>query len=89
MDTHGCIYPLTVAFEPARVPMLALNMKGIKVQGSLVASRNSIRSLLDFAARKNITPTVMMFPLTTEGIEDAMQKLKDGKIRYRAVLVRE
>ncbi|KFA63049.1 hypothetical protein S40285_06394 [Stachybotrys chlorohalonatus IBT 40285] len=88
MDTHGSIYPLTVAFEPSPVPLLAFNLKGVRVQGSLVASRSAIRDLLDFAARKNITPTVMTFPFTVEGIEEAMQKLRDGKIRYRAVLTR-
>ncbi|PYH92145.1 alcohol dehydrogenase [Aspergillus ellipticus CBS 707.79] len=89
MATHGSIYPLTVAFEPAPVPMLGLVFRGVRIQGSLVASRQSIRSLLEFAARKNITPTIMKFPLTTEGIEEAMQTLRDGKMRYRGVLVRE
>ncbi|RAK77465.1 NAD(P)-dependent alcohol dehydrogenase [Aspergillus fijiensis CBS 313.89] len=88
MATHGSIYPLTVAFEPARVPMLDLVWRGVRIQGSLVASRNSIRSLLDFAARKNIVPTVMTFPLTKEGIEDAMETLRQGKMRYRGVLVK-
>ncbi|KAK1148030.1 hypothetical protein N8T08_010663 [Aspergillus melleus] len=89
MDTRGSIYPLTVAFEPAQVPMLALVLKGVRIQGSLVASRESIRTLLEFAARKNVLPTIMTFPFTTAGIEDAMRTLREGKMRYRGVLVRE
>lgn len=89
MDTHGAIYPLTVAFEASPIPLLDLVWKGVKIQGSLVASRDSMRSLLDFAARNNITPTIMTYPLTVSGLETAMQDLRDGKVRYRAVLVRE
>ncbi|CAG9954514.1 unnamed protein product [Clonostachys rosea f. rosea IK726] len=88
MDTHGSIYPLTVAFEPVPIPLLDLVWKGVKIQGSLVASRHSIRTLLDFAARKNIKPTIMTFPLDACGIETAMQQLREGQIRYRAVLIR-
>ncbi|KAH7313540.1 alcohol dehydrogenase [Stachybotrys elegans] len=88
MDTHGSIYPLTVSMTPTPVPLAHLNMNGVKIQCSLVAPRRSIQSLFEFAARKNITPTVMTFPMTVDGVEDAMQKLRDGEIRYRAVLVR-
>ncbi|KAF2449725.1 alcohol dehydrogenase [Karstenula rhodostoma CBS 690.94] len=89
MDTHGAIYPLTVAFEPSPIPLLELVLSGIKIQGSLVASRDTMRSLLEFAARKNITPTIMTYPMNVKGVETAMQDLRDGKVRYRAVLCRE
>ncbi|KAJ5790205.1 uncharacterized protein N7518_007216 [Penicillium psychrosexuale] len=89
MDVHGSIYPLTVDMVPSPVPLVFMNLKGIRIQGSLVASRRSLRSLLEFVAAKKITPTSMIFPLTTEGIETAMQTLRGGKMRYRGVLVRE
>lgn len=89
MDAQGTIYPLTVAFEPSPVSMLNLLFRGINIQGSLVASRDAMRSLLEFAARKNITPTIVTYPLNVEGIEKAMQDLRDGNVRYRAVLVRD
>ncbi|KAL4923888.1 NAD(P)-dependent alcohol dehydrogenase [Aspergillus undulatus] len=88
VDTCSSIYPLTVSFEPAKIPTLDLLFKGVRVQGSLVASRQSIRGLLKFAAAKKIYPTIMTFPLSKEGIEEAMAALREGKIRYRAVLVR-
>ncbi|KAJ5683544.1 hypothetical protein N7462_006709 [Penicillium macrosclerotiorum] len=89
MDIHGSIYPLTVDFAPSPVPLLMMNLKGIRIQGSLVASRRSLRSLMQFAAEKNIVPTSMTFPLSKEGIESAMQTLRNGKMRYRGVLVRQ
>ncbi|KAJ5103221.1 Polyketide synthase enoylreductase [Penicillium argentinense] len=89
MDVHGSIYPLTVDFAPSPVPLLFMNIKGIRIQGSLVASRRSLRTLVQFAADKKITPTKMTFPLTKEGVEKAMQTLRDGKMRYRGVLVRQ
>lgn len=89
IDIHGSIYPLTVDFAPSPVPMLTMNTKGARIQGSLVASRHSLRSLVQFAAEKKIVPTTMKFALDSEGIEDAMQTLRDGKMRYRGVLVRQ
>lgn len=89
MDVHGCIYPLTVDFAPSPVPMLFMNLKGIRVQGSLVASRHSLRSLVQFAAAKKIAPTKMEFALNREGVEQAMETLRTGKMRYRGVLVRQ
>ncbi|KAF2011990.1 alcohol dehydrogenase [Aaosphaeria arxii CBS 175.79] len=87
MDTYGSIYPLTVAFEPAPVPMLDLVWKGVRIQGSLVASRQTIKDLLEFAARKDIKPTIVTYPLTIEGISTAMKALRNGAVRYRAVLL--
>jgi D-arabinose 1-dehydrogenase-like Zn-dependent alcohol dehydrogenase len=43
--------------------------------------------MLDFAARHEIKPIVMKFPLNVGGIEEAFGKLKDGSMRYRGVLV--
>lgn len=89
MDVHGTIYPLTVDLAPSAVPLLLMNFKGIRIQGSLVASRHSLRSLIEFAAEKQIRPTIMTFPLTKDGVEDAMETLRNGKMRYRGVLVRQ
>ncbi|KAJ5171957.1 hypothetical protein N7492_004550 [Penicillium capsulatum] len=89
MDIHGSIYPLTVDFSHSPMPLLFMNLKGVRVQGSLVASRKTLRSLVQFAAAKKIAPTKMTFPLTQDGIEQAMETLRNGKMRYRGVLVRQ
>lgn len=89
MDTNSSIYPLTVALEPTPVLLLSFNLKGVKIQGSLVASRDTIIKMLEFADRKKIYPTIMKYPLNQDGIVTAMQELRDGQVRYRAVLVRD
>ncbi|KAJ4129893.1 hypothetical protein NW768_006863 [Fusarium equiseti] len=89
VDYDGTIYPLTAALESTPVPLTELSIKGIRIQGSLVGSRDSVRKLLEFAARKNITPTIMTYSLNEDGIEKALHDLKDGKVRYRAVLIKE
>lgn len=45
--------------------------------------------MLEFAALHQIKPMINKFPLTQEGITNAMQTLKDGKMRYRGVLIPE
>ena len=42
--------------------------------------------MLEFADRNNVRPMIEKFPMSEEGINEAIQKLKDGKIRYRGVL---
>ncbi len=86
MDTNGTIYPLTVTFEHLPIPLLSMNLRGIRIQGSMIASRQCLRELLEFASQKHITPTIMKFPLSKEGIDEVLQKLRDGEIRYKAVL---
>ncbi|KAH7082574.1 chaperonin 10-like protein [Paraphoma chrysanthemicola] len=80
------IFPLTVTDGNFEIPQMGLISGGITVQGSVVAARAVHRHMLAFAALHNIKPITMEFPMTTEGIEDAMSTLRDGKMRYRGVL---
>jgi D-arabinose 1-dehydrogenase-like Zn-dependent alcohol dehydrogenase len=45
--------------------------------------------MLEFADFHGIKPVIETFPMTGQGIEEALQKLDEGKIRYRGVLVAE
>ncbi|KAL1745406.1 chaperonin 10-like protein [Schizophyllum fasciatum] len=88
MAPKGKIFPLTVEmgnFE--NFPAFPVNIKGLTVQGSACGPRILYRRMLDFAARNGVRPIVQTFPMTEEGIEEAMKALVEGKIRYRAVLV--
>ncbi|KAJ5356011.1 alcohol dehydrogenase [Penicillium concentricum] len=89
MDTNGTIYPMTATLTETLVPFLPMNSRGIRIQGTRVASRQDLRELIEFCNRKKIKPTIVKFPMTPDGIKEAMQKLKNGEIKYRAVLVRE
>ncbi|KAL7809534.1 AdhP, Zn-dependent alcohol dehydrogenase [Trichoderma gracile] len=85
----GKIYNLTVSFDSSSVPMLPVLVKGISIQGSAGAPRAEIRKMLDFAVQHGIKPAIMKWPLNTQGVEDAMKTLREGKMRYRGVLVTE
>ncbi|KAF7718165.1 Uncharacterized protein PECH_005618 [Penicillium ucsense] len=86
---HGARdYPLTVSMEnlDGVSPMNLINGNFVIV-GSGVAATASMRVMLEFAARHKVRPQIEKFPMTLTGINDAMQKLWDGKMRYRGVLV--
>lgn len=69
------------------IPSLPFIQSGIRIQGTVVAARAVHRQMLDFAALHSIKPINMEFPLTQEGITKAMDTLREGKMRYRGVLI--
>ncbi|KAJ7348685.1 hypothetical protein DFH08DRAFT_1080007 [Mycena albidolilacea] len=74
-------------FTDLVIPMMPIVLGGINIQGSVVSSRSAQKKMLNFAARNHITPIVETFPLSKSGIEDGMARLREGKMRYRGVLV--
>lgn len=44
-------------------------------------------TVLDFAALHNIKAVIQEFPMTEEGIKEAIDRLEAGKVHFRAVLV--
>ncbi|KAL7918481.1 GroES-like protein [Trichoderma austrokoningii] len=88
LTINGTVYPLTVSKEHAPVDLVGLIGLGASIKGSLTASRQTIIDLLRFASRHGIKPTIVKFPMTEEGVQDAIDTLKEGKMRYRGVLVR-
>lgn len=83
------IFPLTVADGEFKVPYMSLLAGGHTVQGSVVAPRSTHRRMLEFAAHHQIKPITQHYPMTEAGIEQAMDDLEHGKVRYRAVLFPE
>ncbi|KAF1848916.1 GroES-like protein [Cucurbitaria berberidis CBS 394.84] len=86
MAPNSTIFPLTVAFDNFAIPHLPFIQSGITIQGSIVAARAVHRKMLEFSAFHGIKPIIMEFPMSEQGIEEAMSTLKDGKMRYRGVL---
>lgn len=68
---------------------MAALTKGLRIQWSICSSRALHVKMLHFAAQHHVEPIIQQFPLTVEGIEEAMRKLERGEVRYRAVLVAE
>lgn len=87
MAPSGTIYPLSVSNDDLKMPYMPILMSGLKIQGSLVAARQIHREMLNFAGVHNIRPIIQTFPLNVEGINDALETLESGKMRYRGVLV--
>jgi D-arabinose 1-dehydrogenase-like Zn-dependent alcohol dehydrogenase len=54
--------------------------------GSAAAHPQSTNDMLKFAARHGIKPMIERFPMSKQGLTDAMARLDEGTLRYRAVL---
>lgn len=87
MAPEATIHPLSVDEGDFAIPYMPLLLKGLTVQGSVVASRYVHNRMLEFAAYHKIEPIIEKFPLTKEGVAQALDKLNDGQMRYRGVLV--
>ncbi|KXJ96704.1 chaperonin 10-like protein [Microdochium bolleyi] len=81
------VYPLSVSAGNFEIPYMPLLAQGINVVGSLVATRVMHREMLSFAAVHGIRPVIETFPMTEEGVKEALQKLDAGKVHFRAVLI--
>lgn len=89
MAPRGVIYPMTVSSDDFTIPYMPLLANEIRVQGCLVAARQVHRDMLEFAARHQIRPIIEKKSMTIEGIEESMGRLREGEVRYRAVVVAE
>ncbi|QIX00203.1 hypothetical protein AMS68_005720 [Peltaster fructicola] len=81
------ISPLSVAEGNFEIPYMPLLLNGITVQGSVVAPRYIHNRMLEFAALHQIKPVLQKFPMTEEGINEAMDKLEKGDVHFRGVFV--
>lgn len=87
MQPGSTIHPLSVASGNFSIPYMPLIAQGITVQGSVCASRQIHKDMIKFAALHNIKPVLQKFPMTEEGIAEAMDKLEKGEVHFRAVLI--
>jgi uncharacterized zinc-type alcohol dehydrogenase-like protein len=81
---NGRLHVVGAVLEPIPVPVFTLLMGQKAVSGSPTGSRAAIDSMLDFAARHQVTPQTEHFPMSR--VNDAMDHLRAGKARYRIVL---
>ena len=81
------LFPLTISMEALQLSPLTMLMGHLRLIGSGIAPTASVRAMLAFAAKHGIKPQIEKFPMTQAGVTEAMQKLRDGKMRYRGVLV--
>jgi uncharacterized zinc-type alcohol dehydrogenase-like protein len=58
------------------------------VAGSDIGSRAMMREMLGFCARHRVLPKVETFAMDEAGVNAAVERLRENKVRYRAVFVR-
>ncbi|KAK4208511.1 NADP-dependent alcohol dehydrogenase C 2 [Rhypophila decipiens] len=87
MAFGALLFPLTVSTEILQVSPMDLIGKSLTVVGTGTASTASMRAMLRFAAKQGVRPIIEKYPMTLEGVQEAMARLREGKVRYRGVLV--
>lgn len=80
----GQLHTVGVVPEPMQIPAFSLINGEKSVAGSPSAGPSMIKTMLSFCVRHNIYPTVEEYPM--EQVNEALQRLDEGKARYRIVL---
>ena len=81
---HGRLHVVGAVLEELKVSLFALMRSGQSLSSSPVGSPVETARMLEFAARHGIAPVIERSPMS--GINDAMDRLRAGKARYRLVL---
>lgn len=81
---NGRLHVVGAVLAPIPVAAFSLILAQRSVSGSPTASPVTIETMLDFAARHNVTPQTEHFPMSH--INEAFARLESGKARYRIVL---
>lgn len=84
---NGCFHNVGAVLKPMEVPAFSLIVGQRSVSGSPTGSPTAIDSMLEFSARHSVAPVVEYFP--TSKVNDALERLRSGKARYRIVLVND
>ena len=84
LGPKGRLHIVGAVLEPIPVQAFSLIMAQREISGSPTGSPTAIARMLDFCGRHGIEPMVEMYPMSK--VNEAIGRLKDGKVRYRAVL---
>lgn len=84
LNSDGTLTLVGVPDAPLTIPLFSLLSKRRRVMSSPIGGRGMILEMLSIADRFQIKPIIETFPL--QQANEAMQKVRDNKVRYRAVL---
>ena len=84
LKPRGRLHFVGAVLDPIESSVFSLMGGRKSISGSPVGSPKNIKKMLNFCAKHNIYPIVENFKF--EQINDAIKKLRDNKIRFRAVL---
>jgi alcohol/geraniol dehydrogenase (NADP+) len=84
LGPRGRLHMVGAVLEPIPVPAFGLIPGQKSVSGTPLGSPAATATMLDFCARHRIEPVCEHFPMSR--VNDAFERLKSGKTRYRIVL---
>jgi len=84
---HGRLHNVGAVLKPLEVPAFGLIIGQKSVSGSPSGSPTAIDQMLAFSARHSIAPITEIFPMSK--VNDALERLRSGKARYRIVLAND
>jgi uncharacterized zinc-type alcohol dehydrogenase-like protein len=84
LDSDGTLTLVGVPDAPLSIPGFPLLMKRRRILGSVIGGRAMMQDMLSVAERYQIEPIVEIFPM--EKANEAMEKVRNNQVRYRAVL---
>jgi hypothetical protein len=83
----GRLHNVGAVLNPLQVPAFSLILGQKSVSGSPTGSPTAIDDMLQFCARHSIAQITETFPMSK--VNDAFERLRSGKARYRLVLENE
>jgi uncharacterized zinc-type alcohol dehydrogenase-like protein len=86
LKVRGRLHFVGAALEPLDLGVFPLIMGQRSISGSPVGSPANIAKMLEFAVQHKIEPVVEVYRF--DQVNEAMEKLRSGKARYRVVLSR-
>ena len=84
LKPNGRMHVVAGLTEPMGIPAFPLILGQKRISGSPTGSPTRLASMLEFAARHKVAPTVEHFPMSK--VNEAIAHLEAGKARYRIVL---
>jgi uncharacterized zinc-type alcohol dehydrogenase-like protein len=84
---RGRLHVVGAILKPMEIPAFGLIMGQKSVTGSPVGSPITMDRMLAFSALHSVAPVVEFFPMSK--VNDALERLRSGKARYRIVLVND
>ena len=81
---NGRLHNVGAVLNPLQVPAFSLILGQKSVSGSPTGSPTAIDDMLEFSARHSVAPITETFPMSK--VNDAFERLRSGKARYRVVL---
>jgi D-arabinose 1-dehydrogenase-like Zn-dependent alcohol dehydrogenase len=86
MANRSYIYPITISGDDFKIPNLGMIQKEITVRALCASTMVQVGEMLEFAGRHKVRPIIEEFPMSLEGINEALERLEKGRMRYRGVL---